>query len=1223
MRTSGTYWKIEKLGKINMSDNEIKFTKQQKASIEHRNGSLLVSAAAGSGKTKVLVERLLSYIDNNADIDEFLVITYTRAAALELKEKIHEELLLRLSRNPGNKRLRRQALLCRGASIDTIHTICGELIRENSHLVNLPPDFRIADGSESMMIMIEVADSVITEIYDKIDEHPGFELLINTVARGRDDKQLIELVLDIYNKLRSLPKPTEWIKNQIEKQQFTDISCISETDCGAYMLKKLQEKVSYIKDELIRLLEEMKNHTEFEAKYTESVNEIIEHTDNFYTALSIGWDEAGKHCSFDFGRAKSISGYDELKNIRKNCISELRNCATELKISSAGHLEEMIGLSPAITAFMRILLRFNEAYSEEKRRRGMADFSDLEHLAVSLLIDEATGEKTDLARNLAIRFKEILIDEYQDVNAVQEIIFSALSQNDENIFMVGDVKQSIYRFRHADPAIFLNKYKTFIELERASLESNKGDGTKIHLSSNFRSRAGILETINHIFTNIMSTELGELEYTEKEHLKPGRIDNPEKKGKQGKPYINTQTPSVELNILDMSTLESDTDEESPAAIKVEAEHIASEIKKLMESSYYIPDGNGGTRPAEYSDIVILLRSMKNRAWQYAAALSDRGIMSEFPGGEGYFEAFEVSAALSLLSVIDNPLQDIPLVSVLGGPIYRFTSDELAEIRLCLPNKNYYDALKVSAEQKKGSGETSLKCKKILDDIEDMRSIASDMSADKFIWHVYNKTGLLGLVGAMRGGDKRRKNLILLAESARQFESSGYKGLFGFLTYVRSLQERGDSLPLYSDEKSNSLDSSDTVRIMSVHKSKGLEFPIVFLANTSKRFNFVDINKSTVFHSDLGIGTMLINNELRIKHSTLVRNAIRSRLCDEMYSEELRVLYVAMTRAKEKLIITATQKNATRTIEKMEALPLGKIAPLALMSMQSTSEWLIAGVRNLNSDGFSVNIIGADTILSEEEKKEIKESPESKTLQGTATDSEITDELPEILEYNYPFTAAIDLPSKLTVTGILKLSDPESESAEWTKYIPDSESAYLKPNFISKNVELTGAERGTLVHLVMQHIDYQKGSDDNDIANELQRLVYMDIISSEQVKEIDVLRISKLFNSELGSRMIKAKKVNREFKYSLLNPAKDYFSDGGEDSILIQGVIDCFFEEDDGLVVVDFKTDKITKENQNEKAKLYTPQLKSYSEALNRITGKKVKESYIYFFSSDSAHKVEA
>jgi len=1269
----------------NKENVQIKYTPEQEAAITFRGGSLLVSAAAGSGKTKVLVERLLGYIDEEANIDEFLVITYTRAAAFELREKINEELHIRLAKSPGNTRLRRQSILCRGAAIDTIHTICGEILRENAHLVKLPPDFRIADVSEAGMIMTEVADSVINGIYEELNENPGFNALLDTVAQGRDDKHLLEILLSVYNKIKSKANYRGWLKSQAEGQQFSEITDVSETIYGSYILSKLHRKVSYWQSEMMKLQDEMKAHPDFEEQYSESIESILTQITTFKAAILKGWDEARKHSGFNFAPAKRIKGYEEFKEARKKCIAELRKLSQELTMSSAEHINDSLKIKPAITTFYKLLIAFDEAYAEEKRRRGVADFSDLEHLTLSLLIDEETGRKTALASNLSKRYREIMIDEYQDVNEVQELIFNSISKDENNIFMVGDVKQAIYRFRLADPTIFLTKYERFSEYE--VIESNNETqlsknqqifdekvglstfeaqnvakiGTKMHLSKNFRSQAGILYAVNHLFRNIMSREFGELDYTEKEWLVPGRDDtiseevSKQESGNESKESVNAKQAglkgsAVTIDIIDMSTIVADTDEESPAATKLEAEHIASEINRLTDGTHFIPDKELGERPIRCSDIVILLRSMKGKAWQYAAALTKRGIQTELPGGEGFFETTEISAAMALLSIIDNPHQDIPLAAVLSGPIYGFTSDELAEIRINCRDKTYYDALKWTAEHEIGSTETSVKSKKVLADLEELRLVVADMPADRFIWHVYNKTRLIGLVGAMSGGEMRKNNLILLAESARRFEQSGYKGIFGFLTYIRKLEERGEDLTTGIDNQNIAADSMDAVKIMSIHKSKGLEFPVVVLANASKQFNYTDIRKNVVFHSEYGIGTMLTDKERRIKYTTLPRSAIQSKLQDEMLSEELRVLYVAMTRAKEKLIITGTLNDANKTLERLKMHEKEEIAPQALMGMRTPIDWILAGMGVENSNDHNINIVSAsqyvenegetsnDTKTLQGEKQPVPQLQKDQRIENVERKSDTADTVPGMKssadeqnnskfdpEFKYKYQSAVDLPSKLTVTGIATHVDLEAEKAEWTKESVSQSLPARVPDFLSKEKRMTGAERGVLLHLVMQHINFDALSNDPDMSSlkkQLETLIELERVTAEQVNHIDVKKLLKFLKSELGVRLTKAKNIKREFRFSLLSPAETYFAGGGDDEILIQGVIDCYFEEDGEIVVVDFKTDRVTDESVDEKARKYAPQLDIYADAISRITGKTVKERIIYFFAIDRAYNLD-
>ena len=1275
-----------------MTSKTNNLTPQQEAAIKHRGGPLLVSAAAGSGKTKVLVERLLDRVNSGDDIDEFLVITYTRAAAAELKDRILEEIHTRLEETPENKNLRRQSLLCRGASIDTIHGFCTDVLQENAHMVSLPPDFRVADESESDIIKSEILKDVLDSAYETIETSGDFRALIDMMAGGRDDRRIVTITLDLHAKLQSNPDPQAWAEQQIQQLAMDGVTDISETAWGARLMEKARRKMQFWGGEMIRLREEMRAYPEFENKYGVSVDESIIGINAFTATLDGegGWDEAVRASAIDFPNAKPVSGYEELKDKRKRYIAAIKKCAESFDCSSEEHIEDMWAIAPAATALLRLVIEFDRAYSEEKRRRGVADFSDLEHLALSLLIDGATSKRTSLARAISGRFKEIMIDEYQDVNAVQEYIFNAVSQESGNIFMVGDVKQSIYRFRLADPTIFLEKLKRFKAFSSngevcgngdgsssngssdngssGSSDGNVGIGRKILLTKNFRSRAGILDAVNFIFSNIMSADFGEIEYAESEWLVPGRDEADI--GADACP-----DPAVEMDVIDMSGATGDEDDENPVREQIEARHIARRISELIHSGYPIPDGEGGMRRVEYSDIVILLRSVKNKAWRYAAALAEQGIPVDLPGGEGFFETVEIQAALSLLFVIDNPMQDIALASALRGPVYGFTADELAEIRTASRGTDYYRAIVKAAE-------SSIRCKEFLEELEAFRSVMPDMPADRFIWHVYNKTGLLGRVGALNGGNRRRSNLILLTEYARRFEQNGYKGLFGFLTYIRGLRERGAEL---SQEAISPV--SDCVRVMSIHKSKGLEFPVVILADTSKRFNNRDSQQPLVVHPKLGVGATRTDTARRIEYPTIARLAVQSALTSEMMAEELRVLYVAMTRAREKLIITATFADAAKELEKLGKLSGGQIPPQVLEDTKSMSGWILLPIlgaansppsssRESESNGNAPvgatvpvarpSDTGTSHIMLRVYNAEATENrtpqpprhsgpdpephaagaasprhsgPDPEPHAANAASPEDVELLRKRFSFTYPFSLAPELPSKLTVTGLKGRRpdyDSDLEAVFYSAPVSPSQStvvntnettmtdsptfrfAFQRPEFITKKERLTAAERGTALHIAMQYIDFQKCVDTEGVIDELQRLKTTGLLTEEQHAVVEPQKITRFFESDIGKRVLNAGKTTREFKFSLLYPAERFFEGGGEDEVLLQGVIDCFFEEQDELTVIDFKTDRVTLTDVGEKVKSYTPQLAAYAEALERITGKPVKERIIYFFALDES-----
>ena len=1238
---------------------DIDFTPEQEAAVKQRGGALLVSAAAGSGKTRVLVERLIDRIGEGDDVNEFLVITYTRAAATELRERIYEEIMDRLAENPENRRLRRQSILCRSAAIGTIHSLCADILRENAHSAKLAPDFRVADENESDIIKASIVEDILNEAYETIDKTDDFRALVDAVATGRDDKRLAGMVLDIHSKLQSDPNPRAWVKKQIERLSIPDASDLSGTVWGKHIINKARHAIRYWNGEIARLRVEIREHPDFDKAYGPSVDASMAGCAALLDALDKGWEAARECGAVGFPRPKPIAGYDDLKDIRKKCKEGLGKSAAVFTYSSSEYIEDMHAVAPAISALLNMILDFDDAYSEEKRSRGIVDFSDLEHLTLSLLLDSENGGKTKLAQAIASRYKEIMIDEYQDVNAVQERIFNALSQDEKNIFMVGDVKQSIYRFRLADPSIFLAKY-----------EGVDSSPALVLLSKNFRSRAGILGFVNFVFGRIMSKEFGEMDYSQRERLVPGREDDGEAE------------PAVELDIIDMGALEIGEDEESPAKVQIEARYIAQRISELVGGAYMIPGKQGGKRPVEYSDIVILLRSMKGKAWQFAAALSEYGIPTDIPGSEGFFSSIEVSAALSLLSVIDNPLQDIPLAAALRGPVYGFSADELAAIRSESRDTDFYGALVKAAA-------TNEKCAAFLGEIDNLRTLAPDMPADRLIWRLYNETGLLGRVGAMKSGARRRNNLILLAEYARRLEQSGYKGLFGFLTYMRGLEKSGAEPAGYE-----TVLSPNAVRIMSIHKSKGLEFPIVFIADTSKQFNYSDMRKPLVFHTALGVGIKRIDRQRLIEYPTIARLAIQSKLKDEMLAEELRVLYVAMTRAREKLIITAVAQapqNAECRMQNAELNITNPVAPLVLEDIKSVAGWLIAALERqiecraqnaecridgpeagqnmqeaerpndehgshneeltIPDSGFripnsqwDIRLVPAqlsDPQMHEAERMddELRTHNEELTIPDSGfriPNSQISpsdlagavDILRERFSFVYPYKNAPDLPSKLTVTELKGRSidfDAAGEAGRAVFALPPETGrqrfTFGKPGFITEKTGLSAAERGTALHLAMQYLDFKKCADTDGVIGEVRRLADIGLLTGQQAEAVDVNKITRFFKSEAGERAANAENMKREFQFSLLYPAERFFHGGGDDEILLQGVIDCYFEESGELTLVDFKTDSVTEETIGERASGYIPQLSAYSEALERITGKRVKERVIYFFEMDTAYYV--
>ncbi len=1174
--------------------SKVKLTAQQNIAATAKGNALLVSAAAGSGKTMVLVQRLMNMICNdeiNADITDFLVITYTRAAAAELRGRVLQEINRRIAENPYDKRLRRQAALCVKANISTIHSFCTQILRENAHLIDLSPDFRVAEETETNLIKTEVLERVIEEKYENIYNDTAFKAFADLLVETRGDKKLFATVLDAYEKLQSHPMPERWMDEQ-EKQMCLDgITDLSETIWGKEIIEHAKATVKFCADRMKSALNEMYDFPDMLKAYGNSFSVTIDCLNALSAALEEGWDRALEFCNIQFPTAR-ISGYEYFKDIRSKCKKIIESEISVFEGTSDELLEDIRQISLEVKGLYSVLKDFSKAYQAEKYKRGIIDFSDQEHLALKLLYDFDNNCPTALAKQVSSRFREILVDEYQDVNAVQEYIFTSVSKEEKNMFMVGDVKQSIYRFRMADPTIFLNKYLSFDEYSE-EIDAPQ----KVLLPQNFRSRAEILNAVNYIFANLMSEQFGEMNYTEKEYLNPGASFEP------------TDEPCVEYDILEVP------EEYSDDTVHAEAEFTAKRIKELVESGMQVTDG-GVLRNAEYSDFAILLRSIKGRAWKYAMALDKFGIPAEIPVADDFFESYEISVMVSLLAVVDNPHQDIPLIAVLRSPFFGFTLDELTDIRTKNRKCDLFDAVKECAD-------FSDKCRRFITELEYLRNTAATMPSDKFIWHVYSRTGFMELISASAGSDDRKNNLLIFAELARRFEYIGFKGLFRFCGQLRAMMEKG------SQEVSAESSGGTGVRIMSIHKSKGLEFPVVILADTTHKFNLQDTTKPVLFHTELGVGLYRRDKEKNYKYPTVARRAVSRRIILETMSEELRVLYVALTRAKEKLVMISTVKDAEK--EFLKYWPNGEYpaAPTSLESIKSYSGWLMTTMLTRPESSkvytpeevrYSISDGAVWDIRRIQYEPAAVEITENTTSEAIMPDVETVAKIKENLAYKYSYQDSTELPSKLTATELKgRVLDTEISdgAASRTKKL----SKLKKPDFTRRDKPLTGSEKGTALHYVMQYIDYSKCLSVDSIIGELERLVEKRFITKLQAQAVKPESIVKFFDSELGKALLSSRSVHREFKFSLLVKACDILPVESTDEVLFQGVIDCYFEDEDGITVIDFKTDKITDYNYDEKISTYSTQITSYSEALERITGKTVKHAILYFFELNKSVEI--
>lgn len=1184
-------------------------TEEQRAVVEDRGGGLLVSAAAGSGKTRVLVERLLTRVaDEGCDMDRFLVITYTKAAAAELRGRIIEELSARLAADPKNRHLRRQATLVYKSQISTIHAFCAQLLRECGPALDLDPDFRLCDEGEAGILMLQAMDEVLEGRYEDMDD--DFALLLDTMSAGRDDSRLVQIALDIYGKVQSHPDPSAWLRDQLAAFALEGVEDAGETPWGALLLENAKKQARYWQGQIAHALELAAGEEKLSKGYAPSLSATLEDLSAFLDGADRGWDCAAERSEIQFPRLGAVRGcgdpsaQEQIKAIREKCKKRIGKVHDLLSDSSAALLEDMRRVYPAVRGLFALVGDFDSAYTALKRRRSLLDFSDLEHLTVRLLVDGAGGP-TELAEAVACRYDEVMVDEYQDTNEVQNAIFDAVSHQGLDLFMVGDVKQSIYRFRLADPTIFLGKYRSF----RAHTEAEAGEPRRILLTRNFRSRPQVLEGANFLFRSVMSAEFGEMEYGRDEALYPGAVFPG-----------NGEDYAVELDALDLSQANADEDggEKTPRDL-LEARFTARRIRALVDGGFPVADGEGGLRSVEPADMVILLRSPGTVLHHYARALGELDLPWEADGGEDFLASTEVSVALSYLQIVDNPRQDVPLISVLRSPVWGFTADRLAEIRAAGRDLDFYDALRQS------EGEDTAD---FLAELDGLRDRAMDLSCRALLWDIYDRTNLLGIYSAMGDGETRRGNLLAFAECARQFEEAGHKGLFGFLSYLERVRQTGGS---FSSRGPGG--EGRGVRLLSIHRSKGLEFPVVFLCGLARRLNREDMQKPMLFHPKLGVGPKGVDIQRMVEFPTLARKAVAGQLEREMMAEELRLLYVAMTRAREKLIMTCALTAGAKDLQRIAGDAACPAEPQALLATQSTAQWVLmpvlarpdAGALRRAADTY-IEVTAADCGPAWDirwvDGADLAEEPARRYDRVRAEDGPGEDdpELARRLAWTYPHAGDVEIPSKLTATQ-LKGRDLDAESAEQAPQ-PPQPIHFGRPRFAEEEFGLTAAQKGTALHLVMQFIDFGRTGSVEAVAGEIGRLVDRQIISPQQGAAAAPEKIAAFFTSDLGRAMAASGTLQREFKFSILVPARDYWPEAGPDEeVLLQGVVDCWFETEEGITVVDFKTDRVSEKSVQARAEEYRPQLTAYSRALSEVTGKRVAHKVLWFFALDRAVEI--
>lgn len=1274
----------------------MEWTNEQKNAIYLKNKNILVAAAAGSGKTAVLVERIINKIINeHVDIDKILVVTFTNAAASEMRERILKAIYEKqeqASTQEEEDNLQKQIMLLNKASICTIDSFCLDVIRNNFYELDITPNFRIADTAEMELLKHEVLEELFEEKYESQNEN--FEKLIKTYTSYRDDTPLKDLILKIHTYIEASPFPKEWLQEQIEKFNIQDVSQdFAKTVWGKLLLKDVEEelidgiatlKSHYLKLSVDKDLEKFAQMLKNNLSQLETLNGNLD-----------SWDKSFEIANnIDFGRWPTNKILSEAKEKAKEARADVKKKFDKKrdKIFTSKSEEankDILDMYEVLSKLKDVILEFDEKLFKKKKEKNILDFSDIEHLALKILIKNENGkiEKTDVAKMYTNKFSEIAIDEYQDSNLVQEYILTAVS-NGNNIFMVGDVKQSIYKFRQAMPELFLSKYKNYKLAENGALiiqnqimNNNNSDekqlgnnelqdktnfenesyvesrdekncemkdlqsdkGLKIQLFKNFRSRKNVLDFTNIIFKNIMSENLGDIDYTEEEYLNLGADY------KESKEDLKT-----EIDIIDVAEVEEeksyfkDDDEsneedeekeelEKVEDIELEARYVSKKIKELVESKFQIYDNKKQVfRDIKYKDIVILLRSTKFKAPVFEKQLVKDEIPVFSDTSSEYLDSFEIKTIMSLLKIIDNPLQDIPLVMVMRSSIGKFTDNDLLEIRLHGGYEDFYTSMqkaKLSVSQ-----DLRNKIEEFLGNVEKWRNEKNYVGLDELIWNIYEDTGFLNYVEVLPNGALRKANLQMLFERAKQYESVSFKGLFNFINFIEKISSSSGDLGSAKLIGEN----EDVVRIMSIHKSKGLEFPVVFLSGTGTGFNLMDLNNDILLHQDLGIGVKYIDYDMQIKYDTLSKMALKNKLYEETLSEEMRVLYVALTRAKEKIFITGISKNYTDELEKMKNLvdmykmENGKINPVLIKKYKKYLDWimLVYLYNEKEIKDFSVlNVIKKEELISvkdEEVKKEIDvEALISDCLQ-TVDDSEVQ-KLREILAYEYPYLDSTQMPTKTSVTAIVHknvlnkdltlLENNEAEEINrfnqdeiFDEQLSEDKFELTFPRFLvgTEEEKISPAKKGTLVHLCMKNLDFSRDYTLDDVKELIDSLCAKKIITEKERDSINPWDIFKFTKTEIFESLKTAKEVHKEEAFYINVEANKVTDLKADDMILAQGVIDLYFiDKDDNLVLLDYKTDFAREGDEQILIDRHKEQLYLYRDALESALERKVDRVFVY------------
>ncbi len=1242
------------------------WTDEQREAITSRGGNLLVAAAAGAGKTTVLVERIISRIIDPTtplDVDRLLVVTFTNAAAAEMRERIGRALAQEMGRQPNSKHLHRQINLLGRACISTMHSFCLDLLREHFYRVDLDPAFRVADETEAALIRMEALEELFERRYAACDNLP-FTILVDSYGGRRDDTVLQQLVLDAYQFARSTPHPNMWLARLPENFKLPEDASFDHLPWSATLKKSLEMELSGALASLEQALR-LARRPGGPTAYLGNLEEERDMLSQLLEACSAGSPWMELYTLFNkagFGRLKPAKKgetepklQEQVRKLREDAKKKLAGLKSRYFSRRPEELcADLRKVAPLVEELAALVRDFGEAYRKAKAAKGVVDFNDLEHYALQILEEQGPEGPvpSQAALELQERFVEVLVDEYQDINAVQEAILQLVSRQGEgepNLFMVGDVKQSIYRFRLAEPGLFLEKYKNYPV-------AKGGRERCLNLTKNFRSRRGVIDAVNFIFRQLMTPAVGELSYGTEAELVYGATyppvpDDTEEPDETVELFLIERDDSLGGSLPnsrlkdggvpdETEGKESGEDiEEDLDAVQKEARLVAARIKEMVEETpgggqmFRIYDNKSRTwRFPQYRDVVVLTRATVSYANTFIEEFRQAGIPAYAETATGYFEATEVETILSLLKVIDNPRQDIPLAGVLRSPIVGLKGADLAGIRLASPKGDFFEAVEAAASS--GQGELSKRLKDFLVKLEAWRTTARQSTLADLIWTIYRETGYYSFVGGLPGGSQRQANLRALYHRALQYETTAFRGLFLFLRFIERVREGGRDLGTARalSEKEN------VVRIMSIHKSKGLEFPVVFVVGVGRKFNFKDLNRVVLFHKDLGAGPQLVDPEARVIYPTAAGLALKHKLQMEALAEEMRILYVAMTRAKEKLILVGSARNLPECARRWCG-PVGTAGwtmPEGMLAGAKTFlDWLVpaiarhkngAEIRKLGLAGeeppeevavsgpaWKVVFAGGRSLTGKENEAVPEQFSLVQRMKPLELSGPLADTIKARLEWSYPAAPIAGRAAKASVTEIKRRFDLFEEGEEC---LVDFRPTVVRPLFLQER-GLTAAEAGVALHLVMQNLDLKKALDTEGIREQIAWMVEQELLTHEQAAVVPIEQIAAFFTGSLGRRVLTGREVQRELPFTLALPAGELYPELREypdETVLVQGVVDCLVDEQNGYLLLDYKTDRIPAEQVERAAARYRIQLNVYARAVEDILGKQVKEKYLYFFN---------